>query len=164
MAGNRHSGILLVLGLAAALAATVALIVFRAPRAEPQPAPDATLDFRRFASPEFPLNQGLALVVFLSADCSHCMETARYVAGLDTEEHGTRVYFVILGEPAEIDSLLHTLGAQLPYCVATPLDYAEFAGDDPPTLYLLRDGRPEARWPGSIFHVDLLHEAQNRKR
>ncbi len=133
-------------------------------RAAAGAAPEHTLDVGRFASPEVPLDRGLALVLFLSPDCSHCIEAARLVGTFDAAAHGLRVYYVLLAKPEEIEPFFQSIGHAAPYCLATAPDYAEFAGDFPPTLYLLNDGRVSVRWLGWDFNLKKLSEALPQAR
>lgn len=127
-------------------------------------APEHALDVGRFATPELPLDRGLALVLFLSPDCSHCIEAAGLVGTFDAEAHGLRVYYVLLAKPKEVEPFFQTIGHAAPYCLATPQDYAEFAGDFPPTLYLLNHGQVSARWLGWEFNLTKLSEALQQAR
>ena len=121
-------------------------------------------DIGRFASPEFPLNRGLVLLVFLSTDCSHCLETARQIATFDAAAHDLRITFILLGRPAEVEPFFQSVGTWTPYQLATPQDYADFAGEDPPTLYLLSHGSVLAQWSGSHFNLDVLSAELSRRR
>jgi hypothetical protein len=161
---QRARVILLVsVAVAAALALMGLARLLGAPRRNLSAAPARVLDFERFASAELPLNRGRALVLFLSPTCSHCLETARWVGAFDAEAHGLRVYFAILGKPEEVEPFCQTIEAWLPYFLVTPRDYADFAGDDPPTIYLLHHGRVSAQWPGSRFNLEVLGDQLRRE-
>jgi len=126
------------------------------------PEPTPVRDLSRFASPELPLDRGTALVVVLAMDCSHCIETARLIGTFDAAAHGLQVYFVLFGPPAEVDPFFATIGTRLPYCLATAADYADFAGEDPPAIYLLKDGSIRAEWPGARFNLVVLGDELSR--
>lgn len=132
------------------------------PPAGAVPEPMQVRDFSRLASPELPLDRGLALVVILAMDCSHCIETARLIGTFDAAAHGLQVYFVLYGDPAEVDPFFATIGTTPPYCLATAEDYADFAGEDPPAIYLLRDGSIRAEWPGTRFNLVVLADEISR--
>lgn len=166
MQTGKTTGPLLRLGAAlAAVAALIALALLlpaRQPKVSERPTP--ARDVRRFASADLPLDRGLALVLFLSMDCSHCLETARLVGGFDAAAHNLGVYLVLLGRPDEVEPFFQTIGARLPYCLAAPQDYAPFVDDVPPTLYLLADGAVRAQWPGGRFNLELLKAELSRQR
>lgn len=115
-------------------------------------------DVSRFASSQFPFDRGLSLLVFLSTDCEHCREAARLLGTFETAAHALNIYFIILGEPAEVAHLFAACGIQVPYRLANPDDYFKFVGDDPPTFFLLNNGHVAYRWEGSTFHLDALRE------
>lgn len=141
-----------------ALLSVVATLRPPAPGAEPERATDV----RRFASPDLPLDQGLALVLFLAMDCPHCVETARMIATFDAAAHGLRVYFMLSGKPEEVEPFLQTLGTWPLYRLVPPGEFAEFVGDDPPAIYLLADGRLRAQWPGRRFNLAALVDELSR--
>lgn len=123
------------------------------------PADLSAVDLRRLASAEVPLDRGRTLVVVLSADCSHCLETARLIGRFDGQTYRLGLYFVILGKPEELEPFFQSIEAWPPYRLASAAEYAEFGGDDPPTIYLLSDGLVQARWAGAAFNLDVLRAA-----
>ncbi len=157
---RRPAALLLALGLALVLAGVARCRPGQGRPAAPEQPPPA--DLRRLASPELSLDQGLTLAVLLSLDCQHCLETARLLAGADTESLGLRVVFLLLGEPRGVDAFFDQVGARVPYALISPADYAEFAGSDPPTLYLLNHGAVAARWSGTGFSLEALRDAAAR--
>ncbi len=146
-------------GLAAGLAVLAFLAVlplWRRPAAEepPEPLPD----FHRFAPAGMPLDQGLVLVVVLAMDCHNCIDTARLVGTLDAVAHGLRVFFILYGEPGELDVFWAEVGTEIPYCLASAHDYAELAGENPPAIYLLENGVTREVIPGNSFNLIVLLE------
>lgn len=161
---RRRAGWILLAALVIVIALSLILRTLPRPTAA-APGLAPARDFGRFASPELPLDRGRVLVVVLAMDCERCVETARLIGTFDAAAHGLQVYFVLFGPPAEVDPFFATIGTRLPYCLATAADYADFAGEDPPAIYLLKDGAIQAEWPGTSFNLvvlndELLHAAE----
>lgn len=140
----------------AVLACLIALLVWRRPAAEEPPAPMP--DFSRFVSPELPLDQGLVLVVVLATDCHNCIDTARLIGTFDAAAHDLRVFFILYGEPGELEVFWAEVGTTVPYCLVTAHDYAELAGENPPAMYLLENGVAREYFPGNSFNLIVLCE------
>ena len=146
-------------GLAAGLAVLpllIALLLWRRPNTEVPPAP--LPDFSRFASAGMPLDQGLVLVAVLAMDCHNCIETARLIGTFDAAAHDLRVFFILYGEPGELEVFWAEVGTEVPYCMASAHDYAELAGEEPPTMYLLEDGSVRKCFAGNRFSLLILCE------
>jgi hypothetical protein len=141
------------IGLLLVTAVMAAILLTRSPaKATPPPLPD----LRALASPEFPIDQGKALVLVLAMDCGHCIQAAEQVGTFDTEANDLHVFFLLYGRDEEVDLFFAQVGKRFPYRLATDQEYADFGGDDPPAVYLLRDGKTRARWMGYRFNLQVL--------
>jgi len=121
-------------------------------------------DFSRFASPELPLDRGLALVVVLAMDCGHCRQTAQMVGTFDAEALGVRIYFILSGKPDEVDPFFAAIGASAPYHLATKGEYLNLVADDPTAVCLLRNGELRTEWPARDFNLRALREELARRQ
>jgi len=157
-----HPALLLAIAMALLLAAALWVRLAR-DRRVPAP-PVRVLDLSRFASPELPLDRGLALVVFMAMDCAHCIEAAQMIGNADLGAQGVSACFIMLGKPEEVGPFFDRIGAWVPYILTTPADYAEFAGEDPPGIYLLEQGAVRAHWSGSAFNLTVLRDELGRRR
>lgn len=149
--------------IVAAVAVVVLLVaVFRIAHALHRPSPPATpppnRDFSRFASPELPLDRGLALVVVLAMDCGHCRETAKIVGTFDAEALAVGIYFILSGKPEEVDPFFEAIGASVPYHLATMAEYLDLVADEPTAVCLLSNGQMRAEWPPRQFSLRALRD------
>jgi hypothetical protein len=143
--------------LVASLAILVLTVMLTRP---PENVPEPTRDLSRFVSADLPIDQGLALVVFLSTDCGHCDIVATMLSEFDAKAHGLGVYFMLYGRPEEAQPFLARTGMlDVPHRMLTAEEYAEYTSQDPPQLYLLRNGKLEVEWPGARFSLQGLQDA-----
>lgn len=146
--------------LVAVVVLVVVLVSRPAGRKTPPPLPDLT----RLASPDFPIDQGKALVLVLAMDCDHCILAAQQTATFDAKAYGLNVYCLLYGQPEDVDAFFAEVGAQFPYRMATAQEYADFAGDDPPAVYLLRNGKTQAMWISCRYELPALRTELARER
>ena len=146
------------------LVSVVVLVVVLICRPASKETPPSLPDLARLASPGFPINHGTVLVLVLAMDCDHCIQAAQQAAAFDAKAHGVDVYCLLYGQPKEVDPFFARVGSQFPYRLATDQEYADFAGDDPPAVYLLRHGKTQAVWISYRFDLPALRAELARER
>ncbi len=112
--------------------------------------------FARFAAPDFRLDRGKTLVAFLSTDCDHCQDIAFDIGGLDAEELGIKIFFLLLGEPEDARTFMADSGNEVPFKVVDPTAFFAFVAKAPPTVYRLRDGQEVAKIEGEEAKLEAL--------
>lgn len=146
------------------LVAVVVLVVVLLNRPADTKAPPSLPDLTRLASPDFPIDRGTSLVLVLAMDCDHCILAAQHAAAFDAKAYGLDIYCLLYGQPKEVDVFFAKVGAQFAYRLATAQEYADFAGDDPPAVYLLRNGKTQAVWTSYRFEPQALRAELAQKR
>ena len=145
--------------LVIALAIDIALVLRPGQRPSTPPPTASERNPAALATSAAPFDQGLALLLFLTPDCGHCLQVARSLATFKAVEYGLSLYGAFLGQEDEVDTFFQETGTEFPYVLVPPETYAAYTREDPPTIYLLDQGSVRAQWTGSQFNRQALIEA-----
>jgi hypothetical protein len=147
------AGIAVASALAVGLGLPVRQIAVQPPTVgtAPRPRESQFARFRDFEGQVADLTQGICLVAFVSLDCEHCQALITRIGEVARQRTLPPVYLICYGDAAEMPAFLAATGTGFPLACVEPEVFFEYIGEEPPRLYLLRDGQVRAFWDEDTF-------------
>lgn len=114
------------------------------------------------------LSSGRKIVLLMSLDCDHCMQTAKDILELKKKYDLPDVYTLFFQESdATVDSFRAKTKFSSPYLILPGEEFFGLIGSTPPRCYYLNDGKVEGFWDQDIkgnIIKNILSETNEEKR